>query len=322
MTDFKAALDKLSSNSDNKSDQTVVIVGGTSGVGAGIARRISTTNNLGVSQVIICGRNSERGQAIAKLVEDNSENRIKARFIRGDVSTVTGIKQLAKDLAESCGSSCIQHLIQTQNGPPTGDVTGGEDGEDTNFFIQSISRPLLIHLLHESETLSPKSILTCIANPGQTLPDLSIDDLSLTNKKKIENKYRFRFFMEQSARDSCVLDASLKELSDKHPQYTFLHLFPGLVSSEDAGQFIVPFPLNIAFKIAFALFSATPDDYSAAPVYLTFHPEAESTRQGGDQNSGSLRLFDSKLKPMTMGAWASDSSNRKQLWEKLVKMLD
>lgn len=77
---------------------------------------------------------------------------------------------------------------------------------DPAFAIQAVSRFVIPHRLIESGHLAPGAKVMSIANTGQTLSDLSLDDLSL-HGERYQKMWHARLFGQQSARDSCVLDA-------------------------------------------------------------------------------------------------------------------
>lgn len=63
--------------------KVAVVTGGTQGVGAAIARQFTL---LGVSAVVICGRNQDKGEKVAQRL--NSESETKVDFVRADLSNV------------------------------------------------------------------------------------------------------------------------------------------------------------------------------------------------------------------------------------------
>lgn len=77
---------------------------------------------------------------------------------------------------------------------------------DPAFAIQAVSRFVIPHRLIGRGHLAPGAKVMSIANTGQTLNDLSLDDLSL-HGERYQKMWHARLFSQQSARDSCVLDA-------------------------------------------------------------------------------------------------------------------
>jgi hypothetical protein len=66
-----------------------------------------------------------------------------------------------------------------------------------------------------NDCLIPGATILVVANTGQTLDDLKVDDLSLT-AKKAAGRGKTMLFMDQSKRDSCVLDSFIEVCTECH----------------------------------------------------------------------------------------------------------
>jgi hypothetical protein len=77
---------------------------------------------------------------------------------------------------------------------------------DTAFTIQCISRFALAYTLTTRNGLAPNATVISICNQGQSLDDLSVDDLSL-KRRLAARPSAPALFMQQSKRDSTVLDS-------------------------------------------------------------------------------------------------------------------
>ncbi|KAJ7445644.1 hypothetical protein FB451DRAFT_1104261 [Mycena latifolia] len=286
--------------------KTAVIVGGTLGIGAAIARHLA---KLGCSRIIICGRNEPRGMAVCEVLKGLAPKgtEIQTGFVKGDVSDIKGMRAAAEALQKAVGEAGMDYFVMTQSGVPSGTINRNADGDETGFAIQALSRFALAYLLTTRGALAPGATVMSVANQGQTLADLSVDDLSL-EAKLAAGAGKTAFFMAQSARDSCVLDAFHEELNTRYPQYRYFHLYPGLVASEDFDFDLFPGFLKYAVRVAMALVGTTPDQYAVLPTYILTAPPS----------SVSGRYFGSRLAPGKLGAWAADKSNREKLWERLV----
>lgn len=80
---------------------------------------------------------------------------------------------------------------------------------DTAFAVQAISRWAIAYLLTTRGALAPNAIVMSIANQGQSLDDLSVEDLSLKGRLAA-GKSATAMFMDQSKRDSTVLDSTFE----------------------------------------------------------------------------------------------------------------
>ncbi|KAJ7127394.1 hypothetical protein C8R43DRAFT_1027908 [Mycena crocata] len=260
------ALETVSLVGQNK---TAVVVGGTLGIGAAIARLLA---KLGCSRVIICGRNATRAAAVIELLKKlaPAESRIKAEFVKADLPDSKGMRDAASALQAAAGDAAIDYLIMTQNGIPTGFVVDNADGYDIPFAIQAVSRFALAYLLTTRGGLAPNAAILSVCNQGQSLDDLSVDDLCLRNRP---GRYHVKAFMDESARDSTVLDAFHEELNLRYPQYRYYNLYPGLVQTEAFDLTLFPAILRVPFWVAMKLIGTTPDQYAALPVYVPTLPK-------------------------------------------------
>jgi hypothetical protein len=135
----------------------------------------------------------------------------------------------------------------TQNGVPRVPVVLNADGDASNFAVQALSRFIVSHSLVKAGALAPGCVVLAVANPGQDLAGLSVDDLSLQH---MACRTTLGAWLAQSARDSCVLDAFITEQIDKFPQYKWFHVWPGLVASEYYPFEAFPFPVNLVLRVA------------------------------------------------------------------------
>ncbi|KAF7364381.1 hypothetical protein MSAN_01098800 [Mycena sanguinolenta] len=161
--------------------------------------------------------------------------------------------------------------------------------------------------------LAENAVVMSVANQGQTLPELSVDDLSL--KAPLEaGQSATTLFMNHARRDSMVLDSVFEELNIRYPQYRYYSLYPGLVKTEEFNFSIVPGFIKVLFWVGLKLIGTTPDQYAVFPVYILAAPEAQKTL-------GSAKYFGRVLQPAELGAWAKVPKNREALWGKLLEII-
>ncbi|KAJ7714794.1 hypothetical protein B0H16DRAFT_513855 [Mycena metata] len=306
---FAAALTKVSLVGQNK---TAVVVGGTLGIGAAVARLLA---KLGCKRIIILGRDENRGTAMLETMKKlaPADSRLEVAFVWGDLSDTKGMRAAALALREAAGPAGIDYLIMTQNGVPKGFLVPNADGHDTGFAIQALSRVALSYLLTKQGGLAPNAILMSIANQGNSLDDLSVDDLSL-KVRAAAGESQTALFMNQSKRDSTVLDSFIEEFNTRYPAYRFFHLWPGLVNTENFTYDEVPGYIKYMMWLGMQLIGTTPDKYAPLPVYILTSPDATQTL-------GSGMYFDYKLNPGKLGKWAGDVKNRKALWPVLMEII-
>jgi threonine dehydrogenase-like Zn-dependent dehydrogenase len=82
--DAAAAFQNVTLVGQNK---TAVVVGGTLGIGGGVARLLA---KLGCSRIIILGRNETRGKAMLEVMKNLApkDSKIVVEFVKGDLSYV------------------------------------------------------------------------------------------------------------------------------------------------------------------------------------------------------------------------------------------
>ncbi|KAJ7155110.1 hypothetical protein C8R46DRAFT_1196650 [Mycena filopes] len=308
--DAAAALKTVSLTGQNK---TAVVVGGTLGIGAGVARLLA---KLGCSRVVIVGRDEIRGTAMLATLKHlaPSGSKIAVDFIKADVSDKKGIRAAAEAIQHTVGDAGIDYLVMTQNGVPKGAMVPNADGIDTPFAIQCLSRFGLAYLLTTRGALAPTgAAVMSICSTGRSLDDLDAADLTLATRT--QSKSVTALFMDQSKRDSTVIDSFTEELNTRYPTNRYYTLWPGLVKSEQFSLSKFPGFIKLAMWVGLRLIGTTPDQYANIPVYILASPDAPHTL--GETN----RRFDYKLNPSECAAWAQDAGKRAAVWGVLGRML-
>lgn len=294
--------------------KTAVIIGSTTGIGAGIARLLA---KLGCQRVLIFGRNGARAavmlEDLRKLANEHG-HQIVVEYVKGDLSTVAGMRTSVLAIEESVGLVGIDYLIMCQNGVPTGTLVENSDGLEQAFVVQTVSRFAVAYLLTTHGFLAPNASCLSVANVGQSLDDLDVDDLSLRAAFESGKRYKVGLFMDQSKRDSSVLDAFHAELNTRFPQYNYYHVWPGLVRGENFSLSKFPFPLNCLVWMGLQLIGSTPEIFANVPVYILLKPE-------GEKKIEPSQYWSYTLKPMQPGKWATQSENREAVWLKLKAII-
>ncbi|KAJ6561674.1 hypothetical protein B0H19DRAFT_1375037 [Mycena capillaripes] len=291
--------------------KTAVVVGGATGTGGGIARRLA---QLGCNRIIICSRNETRGKDALEVLKKIAprDSGLVVQFVQGDLSDVKGMRAAAASLQEAAPAG-IDYLVMTQNGAPAGSIKHNSDGHDTAFAVQAISRFALAYLLTTRGGLAPNAIVMSIYyNWGHTLDDLDVNDLSLMRRLGTQNTTNM--YKSQTRRDCTVLDSFTEEFNIRYPQYRYFCLWPGLVAGEGLSAKAFPSYLKVVVWVGLKTVAITPDEYANVPVYILASPDAQKTLGPG-------KYFDHNLNPGMIGKWATDAQNRQVLWEKLTEII-
>ncbi|KAJ7926202.1 hypothetical protein B0H13DRAFT_2564722 [Mycena leptocephala] len=285
--DAAKALQKVSLVGQHKS---AVIVGGTLGIGAAIARHFA---ELGCSRIVIFGRNEARGAAVLeelRLLSPKATPAITLEFVKGDL--------------------CDSHSMRAAAGACRRRVE--REGLIIWLCARKVCRPPPLKKTRMARRACPGAAVMSIADQGQSLDDLSVDDLSLT-RRLATGISQTTMFLDQSKRDSSVLDAFHEELNIRYPKYRYFHLSPtsflGLVSSEQ---------LTSTSSLAI---SSTPSGLGKG----LSAPHPISTRSAGLYPHRRVlttdRYFDSKLNPTRIGKWAANPQNRKRCGQSWLRSL-
>ncbi|BEJ17077.1 hypothetical protein CspHIS471_0604780 [Cutaneotrichosporon sp. HIS471] len=294
------------------SAKTAVLVGATTGIGAAAARTLAS---VGVARIIVVGRDVQRGEQVlaACRAASTAADRVQGglalvtRFIPADLSTRAGALQCARDLATQ---SPIHYLIMCQNGVPRIPVQFNEDGDASSFAVQALSRFILPQALISAGALGADTVVINVANVGQTLAGLSVDDLSL---KSMPARTNIGAWAAQSARDSSVRDAFITEQIKRYPDIKWFHVFPGLVASERFQYDAFPFPINwMIWALMYTPLAKSTQALADLVVYIALEPD-NAAQVAGNFVGPTMN----RLKP---GAWAADPANRAALWTKLESM--
>ncbi len=123
----------------NEQDRTVVITGGTGGIGFQSALGIAGTG----AHVVITGRNRERGdEAVERIVDESGNDRVE--LVVGDVSSIKGIDALADALAER-----VDHIdVLVNNAGYMGSAPAtSDDGFEMHFAVNVLAPWRLTHAL-------------------------------------------------------------------------------------------------------------------------------------------------------------------------------
>ncbi|KAF8177298.1 hypothetical protein K438DRAFT_2022271 [Mycena galopus ATCC 62051] len=305
-----AALKNVSLVGQNK---TAVVVGGTRGIGGGVARLLA---RIGCSRIIILGRSESQGKETVEILKNLAPkgSNVVAEFVKGDLSDKKGMNAAVTAIQEVAGDAGIDYLILCQNGTPPGlDIKENAEGHDVAFAIQGISRFAFSYILTTRGGLAPNAIVMSICNQGQSLDDMSVDDLSLKTRLAARPSAT-TLFLQQSKRDSTVLDSCFEEFNIRYPQYRYYSLLPGLVKTEHFDPNFAPGFIKWVMWLGIRLIGTTPDEYANYPVYILASPEAPKTL-------GSSRYFNRILAPSALGKWSQDPKNREKLWEKMKDII-
>ena len=148
----------------HQQNRTVLITGGTAGIGLHSAIGIGKTG----ARVLIAGRNCQRGEAAVRQIQDATDNR-HIIFVEGDLSSVAGIDRLTADVQVRAGK--LDVLVN--NAGYLGDeMNYSDDGLEMHFAVNVLAPWRLSRALMPALKAAPSARILNIT--GVISPPLSI----------------------------------------------------------------------------------------------------------------------------------------------------
>ncbi|ORX36097.1 hypothetical protein BD324DRAFT_630149 [Kockovaella imperatae] len=281
------------------------VVGGTNGIGAGVARKLAS---LGC-RVIVLGRDessAERlGREIKVLKPRGDVGHIE--FIQCDLRTVEGMNCAVRDLRAVIGKTRLDCLFLSQQGMPTGKIELTSDGIDSIFAVQTLSRFFLIRQVISEALVKPSGSIVSISNSGERF-DLSLDDLSMI-KRQSQGRGKLSLFVDQAKRDPTIIDSMIMEFRDRYPEYGFYNLMPGMVYHPTFQYHAIPIPIRWIHRMLMWMIGISADQFAPCPIYVAL---GDTTRR-----SDLPTTMNKRLNATTLGPWSMDPRLRLQLWDAL-----
>jgi hypothetical protein len=160
----------------------VLIVGGTRGVGFGIARAVVGAGG----SVALVGRSAETARRALRELNGGSDDGPRATFIRGDIGSIAGAKETVQRIVEAASQgsgdgdggddSRFDHLVVTAAIFP--DWTGRrphqqEDGIDSPFAVAVVGRYIIYKNM--PKFLKPDARVMNVLASGQSMDKIEVD---------------------------------------------------------------------------------------------------------------------------------------------------
>ncbi|TFK21599.1 NAD(P)-binding protein [Coprinopsis marcescibilis] len=238
---------------------TIVVFGGTSGIGEAIARTF-VTHTKGRAHIIIVGRNKAAADKImATFYKPDPTNIANStyEFVSCDVVSMKAIQVFNEDLKKKL--SKINYLILSAGTAGLGGRQDTEEGLDYKMAVRFYSRFAILHGL--------LPLLKNAQNAGEDTGVLSV--LSTGHGKWVDfndlgMKKRYSGFRAMFA-TAGYSDFMLQGFSKRAPGIAFVHSYPGLV---DTGLFRSNnWILNALLRPAAWLFTVSPEQCGEWMVY-------------------------------------------------------
>jgi len=292
----------------NFSCKNVVVVGGTAGIGAGIALRFA---ELGAS-VLIVGRNQKAGdEVVERMKKFSGYEDARFAFAQRDLSTLEEIKAAAGDVSKWAGADGVHYLLQSQGGPSMNVLPVTVENMTKGFNVQILSHFLIPYLLLSGpEPALRKGAQICtIGRPGEKNRSIDLDDFRCL--KAIEAG-TFKIFPAAFS-FAFMTDLSTQEFNIRFPDTHTTHVYPGAVATDLFYHPSLPWWLRATAPLL-SLFSRSPAQYADVAVWEIASEEAKVMKRAfWDQNGKEVEV-DQRV-------W-SDSQLREAIWAQLMRLSD
>ncbi|WP_336360070.1 SDR family oxidoreductase [Haladaptatus sp. ZSTT2] len=167
-------------NRPDRSSQTIMVTGGTSGIGRKTARGLAEVG----SSVVITGRNRARGEKVVATIEREADG--SARFLRADFSSVTEVRRLANEFRDHADRlDVLVHNAGTFEGKRTLTEAGVEKTLAVNHLAPMVLTYELVDLLVERE-----GRIVVVSSDVHRNATLDFSDLSLSRSYSGMKAYR------------------------------------------------------------------------------------------------------------------------------------
>jgi NADP-dependent 3-hydroxy acid dehydrogenase YdfG len=271
--------------------KTVVITGGTRGIGRGLALRLLGDGD----QVIAVGSNAANGQS---LVDDaagmGAGDRV--RFIEADLSSVAETTAVVDEL--TARYPVVDQLVFCAGRYNTRRVETSEGLEQT-FALYVLNRFLLAEQLREQLERAPTPVILNVCGTGMHSGEIDFSDLQLT-----KNYTGLRATLQGVRLNNLVATAFAARHPDTPIRYVLSN--PMLVDTGQSSQYRQP--MRTIFRGVVAAFGVSVDKAVVPLLELLTNPPAQS-----------LSAF-RKLKPVDLNGHDFDRDSAERVYDTLIAL--
>ncbi|MFD8864707.1 SDR family NAD(P)-dependent oxidoreductase [Streptomyces sp. NPDC059590] len=219
--------------------QTVVITGGTDGLGKGLALHYLREG----ARVIAVGSTPAKGEAFLSEAADSN----RATFLRADLTSVRAAMDLIATLEDIC-PTVDKLILCAQRYRLFGPRTTTHEGFEHSFALAYLSRHILSHGLRKLLEPAPWPVVMNVGTPGVPLGRIHWDDPQLVRR------YSGTKATLQSFRANDLLGVAFAALYPDTP-IRYIGYNPGVVSTGMPAQ--LPRPIRPVAKASFAVFATS-----------------------------------------------------------------
>lgn len=240
--------------------RTVVITGGTDGLGKGLALHYLRQG----ARVVAVGSTPAKGEAL--LAEAAALSTLdRATFLRADLTSVAAAEELVTTIKDTCPS--VDRLVLcAQRYRLFGPRAVTPEGFEHSFALAYLSRYVLSHGLREVLESAPRPVVMNVGTPGVPLGRIHWEDPQLARR------YSGAKATLQSFRANDLLGVAFAALhTDTRIRYIGYN--PGVVATGMPDH--LPRPLGTLTKASFAVLATTVAKAVTPMVHLLDEPPGE-----------------------------------------------
>lgn len=240
--------------------RTVVITGGTDGLGKGLALHYLRRG----ARVLAVGSTPAKGEALlAEASALPAGDRI--TFLRADLTSVAAAEELVATIESTC-TSVDTLILCAQRYRLSGPRTVTREGFEHSFALAYLSRYVLGHGLRTALESAPRPVIMNVGTPGVPLGRIRWDDLQLTRH------YSGTRATLQSFRANDLLGTAFATVYAGTP-IRYIGYNPGVVATGMPDH--LPQPLRTLTKASFALLATSVAKAVTPMARLLDEPPAE-----------------------------------------------
>jgi retinol dehydrogenase 14 len=277
----------LNNTSDGMGGKTFLITGGTSGIGKAAAVALAAMG----ANVVIVGRNPERGETAVEEIRSRSHNE-SVELMLADLSVQAEVRRLAEEFQERHDRLDVlvnnAGLVQSKR-------TETADGIETTLAINHLAPFLLTNLLLDRLKGSAPSRVITVSSEAQRWGNMDFEDM--------QSRHKYRGFpvygMTKLANIMFTYELA-ERLNGTGVTVTCLH--PGSVGTNFGQNNRGPMAL---FFRTFKPFMRSPEKGADTLVWLASSPEVD----------GVSGKYYSDRKEIEAKSVAYDRATRRRLWE-------
>eukprot|EP01108_Squamamoeba_japonica_P002827 TRINITY_DN239_c0_g6_i1.p1 TRINITY_DN239_c0_g6~~TRINITY_DN239_c0_g6_i1.p1 ORF type:complete len:338 (+),score=68.92 TRINITY_DN239_c0_g6_i1:54-1067(+) len=203
------------------SGRHAIVVGGTAGIGQGLALRLARAN----VSVTVCGRNSVRGaDVVSQLARVTTDPDVTHRFTKLDASLMSDCKRFAKSYDKP-----VDYLVMTQGIASMDGFTPTAEGIDRKLAVHYYSRVALATAFADKLEKSQDGRILSVLSAGVHSPYAGYEsDFTLEKTFSLSNAANAAGFYN---------DIFTEKMNEVHPNVAVIHAAPGFVASDWGSTF-------------------------------------------------------------------------------------